>query len=52
MDFWTSYHDSNKKLFWWYPQKIWKLEMSIRKKWNSTVLPLANIIFKKYREKD
>ena len=50
--FWTSYHDPNKKLFWWYPQKIWKLEMSIRKKWNSTVLPLANIIFKKYREKD
>ena len=26
--------------------------MSIRKKWNSAVLPLANIILKKYREKD
>ena len=51
-DFWTSYHDPNKKLFWWYLQKIWKLEMSIRKKWNSAVLPLANIILKKYREKD
>ena len=50
--FWTSYHDPNKKLFWWYQQKIWKLEMSIRKIWNSIVLPLVNIIFKKYREKD
>ena len=50
--FWTSYHDPNKKLFLWCPQKIWKLEMSIRKIWNSTVLPLVNIIFKKYREKD
>ena len=51
-DFWTSYHDPDKKLFWWFPQKIWKLEMCIRKKWNSTALQLANIIFKKYREKD
>ena len=51
-DFQTSYHDPNKKLFRWYPQKNWKLEMSIRKKWNSAVLPLANIILKKYREKD
>ena len=32
--------------------KIWKLEMSIRKKWNPKVLPLVNIIFKKYKEKD
>ena len=46
-DFWTSYHNPNKKRIWWYPQKIWKIEMSIRKKWNSTVLPLANSIFKK-----
>ena len=26
--------------------------MSIRKKWNPKVLPLVNIIFKKYKEKD
>ena len=26
--------------------------MSISKKWNSTVLPLANIILKKYLQKD
>ena len=32
--------------------KIWKLEMSIRKKWNPKVLPLVNIIFKKYKGKD
>ena len=50
--FWTLYHDPTKSLFWWYGQKLWKLEMTIRKKWNPKVLPLANIIFKKYREKD
>ena len=33
-------------------KKIGNFEMSIRKKWNSAVLPLANIILKKYREKD
>ena len=32
--------------------KIWKLEMSIRKKWNPNVLLLVNIIFKKYKEKE
>ena len=51
-DFLTSYYDSNKSIFKWYGQKIWKLEMSIRKKWNPKVLPLVNIIFKKYKEKD
>ena len=51
-DFWTSYHDSNKSIFKWYRQKICKFEMSIRKKWNPKVLPLVNIIFKKYKEKD
>ena len=51
-DFSTSYQDSNKSIFKWYGQKIWKLEMSIRKKWNPKVLPLVNIIFKKYKEKD
>ena len=51
-DFWTSYHDSNKSIFKWYGQKIWKLELSIRKKWNPKVLLLVNIIVKKYKEKD
>ena len=51
-DFWTSYHDSNKSIFKWYRQKIWKFEMSIREKWNPKILPLVNIIFKKYKEKD
>ena len=51
-DFWTSYHDSNKSIFKQYGQNIWKLEMSIRKKWNPKVLLLVNIIFKKYKEKD
>ena len=50
-DFSTSYQDSNKSIFKWYGQKIWKLEMSIRKKWNQKALPLVNIIFKKYKEK-
>ena len=51
-DYWTSYHNPNKSLFWWYDQKLWKLEMTIKKKWNAKVLPLVNIIFKKYRDKD
>ena len=51
-DFRRSFHDPNKSIFWWYGQKLWKLKMTIRKKWNAKVLPLANIIFKKYREKD
>ena len=51
-DFWTAFHDPNKILFYWYRQKIWMLEMSIRRKWNSKVLPLVNIILKKYKEKD
>ena len=42
----------NKTPFWWYLQKIWNIEMTIRKKQDAKVLPLANIIFKKYREKD
>ena len=31
-DFCTSYHDRNKSLFYWYGHKIWKLEMSIKRK--------------------
>ena len=38
-------------LFWWYDQKLWKLEMTIKKKWNAKVLLLVNTIFKKYRDK-
>ena len=51
-DFWTSFHYPNKSIFYWYGQKIWTLEMSIRRKWNSQVLPLVNIISKQYKEKD
>ena len=51
-DFWTSFHDHNKSIFYWYGQKICALEMSIRRKWNSKVLLLVNIILKKYKEKD
>ena len=52
-DFWTSYHDRNKSLFYWSKNghKIWKLEMSIRRKWSKD-LPLVNIIIKKFKEKD
>ena len=51
-DYWTSYHDPNKKIFWWYDQKLWRLEMCIRRKWNRKILPLVNIIIKKYKEND
>ena len=51
-DFWMSFHDPNRSIFYWYGQNIWTLEMSIRRKWNSQVLPLVNIILKQYKEKD
>ena len=50
--YWKSYHDPNRKFFWWYDQKLWRLEMCIRRKWNWKTLPLVNIIIKKYKEKD
>ena len=50
-DFWTSYYDRNKSLFYWYGHKIWKLEISIRTKWSKD-LPLVNIIIKRFKEKD
>ena len=50
-DSWTAFYDPNKSIFYWYGQKIWLLEMSIKRKWNSQGLPLVNIIFKKYKEK-
>ena len=50
-DFWTSYHHRSNSLFYWYGHKIWKLEMSIRRKWSKD-LPLVNIIIKKFKEKD
>ena len=31
-DYWTPYNDPNKKFFWWYSQKLRKLEMKIRRK--------------------
>ena len=51
-DFWTSFHNKNKSIFYWYGQKIWMLEMSIRRKWDPKVLLPINIIFKKYKESD
>ena len=51
-NYWTSYHDPNKRFFWWYNTKLWLLEMCIRKKWNRKTLPLVNIIIKKYIERD
>ena len=41
-----------KVFFYWYGQKIWMFEMSIRRKWDPKVLPLVNIFFKKYKEND
>ena len=41
-DFWTRFHNPNKKCFWWYPYLLCRLEMNIRKKWR---LPRVNIIF-------
>ena len=51
-DFWTAFHDSNESLFYWYRQKIWMLEMSIRRKWNSqfTFLILKNIWKKSFKK--
>ena len=51
-DYWTSFHNPNKNFFWWYGETLWRLEMNIRKKWNRRVLPLVNIILKKYKERD
>ena len=48
-DFWTRFHNPNKRCFWWYPHVLWKIEINIRKKWSPTKV---NIIFKKYKEKD
>ena len=42
-DFWT---------FYWYGQKIWMLEMSIRRKQKPQALPLVNIILKNDKEND
>ena len=51
-DFYTKFHDSHKNLFWCYPQVLWKLEMTIRKKWKCRDLLKINIVFKKYKEED
>ena len=51
-NYWTSYHNPNKRFFWWFDQKLWRLEMCIHKKWNRKSLHLVNIIIKKYKERD
>ena len=50
-DYWMSYHNPNRKCFWWYDQKLWRLEMCIHRKWNQKTSPLVNIIIKKYRKR-
>ena len=50
-DYWTRFHDPNKRCFWWYPHALWRLEMNIRRKWSSD-LPKVNTVFEKYKEKD
>ena len=40
-DFWTSFHDTNKRIFYWHGQKIWMFEMSVRRMWDPKVLPLV-----------
>lgn len=52
-DYWTCCHDSNRITGNWYEQKMWFLEQTIRRKWKQVKdLPLVNIIFKKFKEKD
>ena len=53
-DYWTCFHASNSiVLFIWYHPKMAKLEMNIRRKWETTKeLPFVNIVFKKIREKN
>ena len=50
-DYWTNFHDENKKYHIWHSHLIWKLEMYIRKKWWKH-LPNVNIVFNKYKEGD
>ena len=50
-NYWTRFNDRHKQFFWWYPHLLWKLEMSICRKWNKDLLKV-NIVLKKFQEKD
>ena len=50
-DYWTNFHNENKKFYFWHSHLMWKLEMYIRKKWSKD-LPKVNIVFNKYKEGD
>ena len=51
--FWTLLHAAHKILFEWYHPKVAKLEKTLRKKWKDFKdLPVTNILFKKFKEKD
>ena len=50
-DYWTNFHDENKKYYFWHSHFMWKLEMYIRKMWSKD-LPNVNIVFDKYKEGD
>ena len=50
-DYWTNFHDKNKKSYFWHSHLMWKLEMCIRKKWSKD-LPNMNIVFDKYKKGD
>ena len=51
-NYWTSHHNPNRRFFWWYDKKLWRLEKCVHRKWNRKALPLVNIIIKKYKERD
>ena len=50
-DYWTNFHDENKKFYFWHSHLMWELEMYIRKKWSKD-LPNVNIVIDKYKEGD
>ena len=48
-DYWTNFHNENKKIYFCHSHLMWKLEMYIRQKWSND-LPNVNIEFNKYKE--
>ena len=48
-EYWTEFHNPQKRYLFWLSHVMWKLEMNIRRKWWKE-LPKVNIIFKKYKE--
>lgn len=50
-NYWTEFHNPNKRYLWWHTNLIWKLEMYIRRKWSKD-LPNVNIVFEKYKQEE